>query len=408
MMGMIGMKTPFVKAKPILDRLHEHGYEAFFVGGAVRDYILKQPIHDIDIATSATPDAVQAIFSHVIPVGIKHGTVVVVHEGQAYEVTTFRKESDYEDYRRPNEVEFISNLHEDLKRRDFTMNAIAMSRDLEIIDPFDGTKDIHNKLIRTVGSPYERFQEDPLRILRAVRFVSKLDFSIEKETLKAMDEMKKYIAHLSVERITQEFEKLLLGKANQKALKLIADYDIHLYLPGLKNCKCEIEQIAKLPLSSIKEAREGWALLLYFINEQPKPFLKEWKHSNKLIKDVETLLHALNKYKHKLWHPYLFYKLGWELSVSCVRIFSIMNEQAVEENIEKLKTIYENLPIKNRNELAVNGNDLISMSDRKRGPWMKNLITDIEKAIVSGKLANDKNEIRKWVLRWHKQSEKNY
>lgn len=401
------MEAPFLKAKPILDRLHEHGYEAYFVGGSVRDYILKQPIHDIDIATSAPPDAVQTIFKHVIPVGIKHGTVVVVHEGQAYEVTTFRKESDYEDYRRPNEVEFISNLHEDLKRRDFTMNAIAMSRDLEIIDPFDGTKDIHNKLIRTVGSPYERFQEDPLRILRAVRFVAKLDFSIEKETLKAMDEMKKYIAHLSVERITQEFEKLLLGKANQKALKLIADYDIHLYLPGLKNSKAEIEKIAQLPLSFVKEPREGWALLLYFLNEQPKPFLKEWKQSNKLIKDVETLLNALNNYKKEPWNPFLFYKLGWELSLSYARIVSMMNEQPVDKNIEKLKAIYEKLPIKNRNELAVNGNDVIAMANKKRGPWINQLLTGIEKAIINGKLANDKNEIRKWVLRWHKRSEKN-
>lgn len=407
MMGMMRMETPFLQAKPILDRLHEHGYEAYFVGGAVRDYILKQPIHDIDIATSATPDAVQAIFSHVIPVGIKHGTVVVVHEGQAYEVTTFRKESDYEDFRRPNEVEFISNLHEDLKRRDFTMNAIAMSRDLEIIDPFDGTKDIHNKLIRTVGSPYERFQEDPLRILRAVRFVAKLDFSIEKETLKAMDEMKTYIAHLSVERITQEFEKLLLGKASQKALKLIADYDIHLYLPGLKNHKAEIETIAKLPLSSVKEPREGWALLLYYVKEKPKPFLKAWKQSNRLIKDVETLLHALNNYQQKPWDPVLFYKLGWDLSLSYIRIFSIMNEQPAEENIEKLKAIYEKLPIKNRNELAVNGNDLIAMTNKNRGPWIKKLLSDIETSIINGKLANDKNEIRKWVLRWHEQSEKN-
>src|SRR5690606_31794602 len=137
--------------------------------------------------------------------------------------------------------------------------------------------------------------------------------------------------------------------------------------------------------------------LLYLINEQPKPFLKEWKQSNRLIKDVETLLYALTKYKQKPWHPFLFYKLGWDLSVSYIRIFSILNEQPADENIEKLKPIYEKLPIKNRNELAVNGNDLIAMSNRKRGPWIKKLITDIEKAIVSGKLANDKNEIRKWV-----------
>lgn len=401
------METPFLKAKPILDKLLEHGFEAYFVGGAVRDYILKQPIHDIDIATSATPEAVQSIFKHVIPVGIKHGTVVVLYEGQAYEVTTFRKEGDYRDYRRPDEVTFISNLHEDLKRRDFTMNAIAMSRDLDIIDPFEGAKDIHNKTIRTVGSPFERFQEDPLRILRAIRFVAKLDFSIEKETLHAMDQMKNYLTHLSVERITQEFEKIFFGKASQKALTLITNYNIYPFLPGLTDYKAELEQISKLPLSMLKETRECWALLLYYVKEKPKAFLKEWKQSNRLTKDVEAILNALNKYASSPWEPFLFYSLGWELSLSYVRVLTIASEQPIQNNLNKLQAIYNNLPIKSRKELAVNGNDLIALTNKKSGPWIKELLVEIEKLIINGTLTNDKNEIRKWVLRWNKQFEKN-
>lgn len=399
------MEQSFIKAKPIVDTLINHGYEAYFVGGSVRDHMLNRPIHDIDIATSATPDIVQSLFKSVIPVGIEHGTVIVVHEGQAYEVTTFRKESKYSDFRRPNEVTFISSLQEDLKRRDFTMNAIAVANNLEIIDPFNGKQDIHNQLIRTVGSPYERFQEDPLRMLRAIRFVAQLNFSIEKETLRAIDEMKPYLAHLSVERIAQEFEKLLLGQASGKALALIAANNVHSFLPCLKGCQAQIEKIAKLPLTYFKKPRECWTLLLFYIQSEPKEFLKAWKRPKRTIKHVETLLHALKQEKSKQWEPYLFYSLGRELSLSYITIYTVINEQSLKDNLEKFKKIYAKLPIKQRKELAVNGNDLVAFTNKKRGPWIKEVLNKIEQSIISGKLHNDKNEIREWVTHWHSQFE---
>lgn len=403
MNGWKNMNQSFIKAKPILNTLTEHGYEAYFVGGAVRDYLLNRPIHDIDIATSATPNIVQALFKNVIPVGIEHGTVIVVHDGVAYEVTTFRKESEYHDFRRPNEVTFISSLQEDLKRRDFTMNAIAVSNNLEIIDPFNGKLDIHNQLIRTVGSPYDRFQEDPLRILRAIRFAAQLNFSVEKETLHAIDEMKSYLEYLSVERIAQEFEKLCLGQASGKALKLIATYNIHCFLPCLKGYRAEIETIAKLSLTRLKEPHECWTLLLFYINHDPKTFLKAWKRPKRMIKKVETLLYSLKREKSKQWDAYLFYSLGWELSLSYITIHTVIHKQSLEVNLRNFHKIYAELPIKQRKDLAINGNDLIDFTNRKRGPWIEEVLTLIEQSIIAGTLRNDKNELREWVSHWHNQ-----
>ncbi len=195
------------QAADVLNILESHGYKAYFVGGCVRDLLCGHDVGDIDIATSATPDAVQEIFDKVIPVGLEHGTVIVRHAHQSYEVTTFRTDGDYSDQRHPDSVEFMQTIDEDLKRRDFTMNALAMDKEGIIIDLFGGQKDIQRGLIRTVGNGVDRFQEDPLRIIRAVRFASQLGFSIATETLDAMKTAKQEMETIAVERIAHEMEK---------------------------------------------------------------------------------------------------------------------------------------------------------------------------------------------------------
>ena len=147
----------FEKAKPILESLQSHDFQAYFVGGSVRDYIMNKSIHDIDITTSATPDEIESVFEKTIPIGREHGTINVVYKGEQYEVTTFRAEGEYIDHRRPNEVYFVRNLFEDVRRRDFTMNAIAMDMQYQIHDYFNGQQDIIDNIIRTVGNPSERF-----------------------------------------------------------------------------------------------------------------------------------------------------------------------------------------------------------------------------------------------------------
>ena len=167
----------------------KNGFKAYLVGGAVRDMILGKKGHDYDLATNATPRQVMGIFKKVIPTGIAHGTVTIHIFGMQIETTTFRTEADYTDGRHPDSIKFATTIEEDLSRRDFTMNAIAADLESgELTDPFDGQKDLRNKIIRTVGEPQERFAEDGLRPVRAVRFSGQLGFSIEEKTLAALSE----------------------------------------------------------------------------------------------------------------------------------------------------------------------------------------------------------------------------
>ncbi|HRK99784.1 MAG TPA: CCA tRNA nucleotidyltransferase, partial [Trichococcus flocculiformis] len=183
---MIIEAPEFQKAIPIIEAIERAGYEAYFVGGSVRDALLHLDISDVDIASSAMPEEIQRIFPITFDVGIQHGTVMVLHERETYEITTFRTESKYEKFRRPEKVEYVRSLQDDLKRRDFTINAIAIDRHGNIKDFFSGQEDLANKLIRAVGNPEERFREDALRMMRAARFVSQLDFEIEQATKEAI------------------------------------------------------------------------------------------------------------------------------------------------------------------------------------------------------------------------------
>lgn len=171
----------YKKAIPVIRKIEAAGFEAYFVGGSVRDTLLGQKIHDVDIATSAFPEEIKQLFPKTIDIGIEHGTVLVFHEEEQYEITTFRTESTYQDYRRPDSVSFVRTLEEDLKRRDFTINAFALKEDGEIIDLFDGLTDLENHVLRAVGRPFERFHEDALRMMRGLRFVSQLGFKLKKK-----------------------------------------------------------------------------------------------------------------------------------------------------------------------------------------------------------------------------------
>ncbi|PWM45669.1 MAG: CCA tRNA nucleotidyltransferase, partial [Clostridiales bacterium] len=205
--------TAFSIPEKIINKLSQNGYDAYFVGGCVRDFLRGEAFTDIDICTSATPEEVKKCFSEetIIETGIKHGTVTLLFCGESFEITTFRSEQGYNDSRHPSNVEFIKSINEDLSRRDFTMNAIAL-KDGIITDPFGGSQDIKNKIIRTVGNPDERFKEDALRILRALRFSSVLGFEIEEKTAESIFKNKELLCHVSKERIAVEFNKILLGK----------------------------------------------------------------------------------------------------------------------------------------------------------------------------------------------------
>ena len=217
------------------------GYKAYLVGGAVRDMLMKVPAHDWDVATNATPQDVIKLFKFVVPTGIEHGTVTVHYKGNEIEVTTFRTEAGYSDGRHPDSINYAATIEEDLARRDFTMNAIAASLEDGIItDPYGGQDDIKNKLIRTVGAAHERFMEDGLRPVRALRFASKLGFSIEKNTYSEIfkKEIQAKAASISIERFRDEFEKIMASPKPSVGLKLLEESGLlDIFIPEFKICR---------------------------------------------------------------------------------------------------------------------------------------------------------------------------
>ncbi|NLK46027.1 MAG: HD domain-containing protein [Treponema sp.] len=215
------------------------GFEAYLVGGAVRDMLMNKDVSDFDIATNAKPNQVMSIFKKVIPTGIEHGTVTVIFQGEHIEVTTFRTEKDYSDGRHPDNIEYAATIEEDLSRRDFTMNAIAANlRNGSIVDPFDGRHDIKIKLIRCVGNPLERFNEDGLRPIRALRFASVLGFDIESKTLEAIPASLKITEKIAVERFHDELLKMLKSPVPSVGLRLMEQTGImKIFLPELCECR---------------------------------------------------------------------------------------------------------------------------------------------------------------------------
>ena len=242
---MISLKIP-ENARKIIDRLEACGYEAYIVGGCVRDALLKRGANDYDITTSATPEKIKEVFKKTVDTGIAHGTVTVIEGGEAYEVTTFRVDGEYKDSRHPVSVFFTTRLENDLSRRDFTVNAMAYSPSRGLVDANGGIQDLRNRVIRTVGEAERRFTEDALRILRGIRFSSVLDFDIEEQTAKSINALGHTLSFVSAERIYAEWVKLISGK---RAYRVISEYRdvIEVFLPEL----CGAELISEAMFESL-------------------------------------------------------------------------------------------------------------------------------------------------------------
>jgi len=237
------MKIPGTDAefRRIVEKLIKSGHKAYLVGGAVRDTFLQRRVTDFDIATDATPLKCMEIFPYAIPTGIQHGTITVLPRSRAYkvEITTFRTEGAYTDSRHPDSVEFVGDIVTDLSRRDFTINAMAIDLATEaFVDPFEGKKDLARKLIKAVGDPAERFREDALRAIRAIRFSAQLHFEIDAATLKASAEFSSSLSKISAERIRDEFSKIMLANRPSVGLKLLVDTSMaDLIIPELITCQ---------------------------------------------------------------------------------------------------------------------------------------------------------------------------
>lgn len=224
-------------AAAVVDRLTQNGYKAYIVGGCVRDSLMGKAPHDHDVCTDCTPDKMLEVFKgfHVVETGLKHGTLTVMSEHEPVEVTTFRSDGDYTDHRRPDSVHFERELSEDLKRRDFTVNAMCFNQNEGLIDMFGGREDLESGIIRCVGNAEDRFEEDALRIIRALRFASVLDFEIEENTASAMRKKAHLLEYVSAERVFCELKKLLCGKAVFRIMQRYSDL-MALIVPELEAC----------------------------------------------------------------------------------------------------------------------------------------------------------------------------
>lgn len=392
-MRLENLPLEFQGAMPILRKLQQAGFEAYYVGGSVRDILLNKPIHDVDIATSAFPAEVKHLFKKTIDVGIQHGTVMVITPEETYEVTTFRTESTYQDFRRPDSVEFVRSLKEDLKRRDFTINALAVGIDGEVIDLFDGLTDLREKRLRAVGNPHERFHEDALRMMRALRFVSQLGFHLQEETFEAIGEYHSLLAKISVERINMEFVKLLMGSFRQAGIRSFVESECYIYCPGLRDYGEALLNFAEVLGPQIPTEAQTWTLLLTFLDlpaEKIRPFLKEWKCSNQMIKDVSLMVPALAYRRQHEWDNWSLYQIGRELALSVDYLLHYFKQTP---NLAKIRLLYQQLPILSLKDLAIKGNDLIALFDLPKGPWINQVLRGAEQAVVENKLMNRESDL---------------
>ncbi|HDW7831298.1 TPA: CCA tRNA nucleotidyltransferase [Staphylococcus aureus] len=392
-------KSLFEQARPILEQIQDNGFEAYYVGGSVRDYVMGRNIHDIDITTSATPDEIESIFSHTIPVGKEHGTINVVFNDENYEVTTFRAEEDYVDHRRPSGVTFVRDLYEDLQRRDFTMNAIAMDTAYKLYDYFDGQQDINNRIIRTVGIAEERFQEDALRMIRCLRFQSQLSFDIAMETFEAMRTQMADIKFLSIERIVIELTKLMRGINVEESFNHLKSLKAFNYMPYFE--QLDMNQINVTEPIDL-ELLIAIVSVKFDINNSLKPL----KLSNRQVKDINQYIQIMNALPSIITKEQLkmfVYDYDTNLiknvmvAADVLKANDIQGHEPLIVNLQTIDETLHRLPMHNRKDMMVNGGVLMAHLNAKSGPWLKDVLRQIEIAIVTGKVSNEETEILKWV-----------
>lgn len=387
-MKLTVLPEEFRRALPVMEKIEQAGFEAYFVGGSVRDVLLGQPIHDVDIATSAFPAEIKAIFPRTVDIGIEHGTVLVLFEEEQYEITTFRTESAYQDFRRPYQVSFVRSLEEDLKRRDFTINAFAVQDDGTVIDLFDGLADLERHVLRAVGDPHERFHEDALRMMRGLRFVSQLGFAFEEETFAAILENHSLLEKISVERIFIEFSKLLLGSHRNEAIRQFSATKCYRYCPGMKEAKAGLMKFSQLVSIPFESAEAAWSVLLDHLEipvDDIGSFMKAWKVSNDFLRECRELVWGLQQRKLGAYTPMALYRLGDR----ALTVETLLTYYGRPGEAGKTALALAQLPIRSMRELTVNGNSLMQHFHKKAGPWLKDTLHYLERGVVEKRFAND-------------------
>ncbi len=382
------MDSYIEEGKKIIEKINEKGFEAFFIGGMVRDFLLGIKIHDIDITTSAKPEDIEAIFKKTFAVGKKYGTITVISNNFNFEITTYRIDGKYLNNRKPESVEFSSSLKDDVERRDFTINALAMDKDLNVIDLVNGQNDLKRKVISAIGVKDERFKEDALRILRAFRFVSKLNFIIDEDTKEAMRKNKDLLKNVSNERILSELTKIISYPYANKAIQEMVNLDITLDFmslnKGLRYLASNYERI---------NVYEFFALCFYL---EDMKISDEYRFSNnerKLINDIMVLYDVT---KDDGFNPLLVFSYGIDISLMANKLRVVFNKPSLEKEI---KESYQNLKIKKVCDLKYKGNEILKenlICDRRR---IGEIIDELKYHVVMGLVDNNYDDLRTLAIK---------
>ncbi len=368
----------------ILERLQSHGFECYVVGGCVRDHLLSLPPKDWDICTGALPKEVIECFPDMTCVltGAAHGTITVIADGIPIEVTTFRTEGGYSDHRHPDSIAFVGSVVEDLARRDFTVNAMAYHPAVGLVDPFGGRQDLHDRKLRCVGNAKERFSEDALRIVRALRFCSCYGFSLELSTEKALRETSAALAYIAVERIQSEFNKLLLGDNVDTVLRSYIDV-LQTVIPELR-----ILPLAEVP----SDLAVRLALLLsHQDSTEVERVLRRLRYDNGTVRTVKTLI----EHNETLLEPnrvaikHLLYELGEEFFWKLVSFKEAGDRKGLQEVRQIAKECVKQCFSINR--LAVNGVDLsaLGLSGKAIGDMLERLLFEV----IEERVSNDREQL---------------
>lgn len=352
--------------RQVLIKLQSRGHLAYLVGGCVRDIILGVQPQDWDICTSALPGEVLEIFSDARPTGIQHGTVTVYINSRAVEVTTFRADGSYADHRHPDAVSFVGDLNADLSRRDFTMNAIALPPDGLVADPFGGVSDIEQRLIRCVGEPEERFEEDALRMFRALRFSARLGFDIEPATMAAIRKKASLAAALAAERVRDEVEKIIMTGAPQTIYTLISLGLLDLYLDARPADGALFERLNKLP----RKALLRWCGLCTILRQfgcipSASDFLYHLKLDSRTIRccsQAENMLSRPRPTSCAEWKRYLN-RFGVDSVTCAAACFDALEGGQLSR---ELKSVIKSGECFSMKHLAVTGDDLLELGLRGR------------------------------------------
>ncbi|MBP1155296.1 MULTISPECIES: CCA tRNA nucleotidyltransferase [unclassified Paenibacillus] len=407
------------QAMNIVRRLTDGGFEACLVGGCVRDEQLGRPVKDYDIATSAKPHQVMELFERTVPTGLQHGTVTVMVGRRPFEVTTFRREAEYEAFRRPSGVEYIDSLLEDLKRRDFTINAMAIDNEGKLIDPFGGRADLERGVLRCVGQAEERFREDALRMLRCLRFAAEYDLRVDGSTWESLMVCMPLLRHIAMERVRLELERMVSGSAPNKAIHLLCQSG------ALRHTKRElklarVEEIRRLPdLKRLVREELRWAYLYLRIGISAVETAEDMKaltFSKHMIDEVKRTVAAADmlaqglerldpflaegEYGRRLWlRTALHYGRGTLQGIRQLILADASWFEARYSNVQASAALklwadhgwdwIQAMPAADLSELSVTGQAVLDCLKVKAGPWTGKLLNRLLELVALGELPNE-------------------